>query len=114
MLDRPEIAGRLHLVAGEKALTNAELVTLACQWLGRPPPRLHAAAELPNVEEVQTYMPYFDVATRFDDRRARELLGPAGIETASLADSFSTIVAYAERAKWGKRALAREAAMVSA
>jgi len=31
-----------------------------------------------------------------------------------LADFFSTIVAYAERAKWGKRALAREAAMVSA
>jgi len=112
LLDRPEIGGRLHLVAGEQALTNADLVTLACEWLGRPPPRLHAAAELPNVDEAQTYMPYFDVATRFEDRRAREVLRAAGIETASFADFFSTIVAYAERAKWGKRTPTREAAMV--
>lgn len=114
LLDRTEIAGRLHLVAGRKALTNADLITLACEWLGRPPPRLHAAAQLPNVDEAQTYLPYFDVATRFDDQRARELLGSAGIETASFADFFATIVAYAERAKWGKRTLTREAAMVSA
>jgi len=114
LLDRTDIAGRLHLVAGEKALTNAELITLACAWLGRPPPRVHATAQLPHVDEVQTYMPYFDVATRFDDRRAREHLGPAGIETTSFAEFFSTIVAYAERAKWGKRGLTREAAMVSA
>jgi long-chain acyl-CoA synthetase len=108
MLDRPDVGGRLHLVAGGRALTNGELITLACRSLGRAPPRLDAAAELPG--EARAYLPYFDVQTSFDDARARSTLADEGIEPSALPDFFQTLLDYADRAAWGKRSITREAA----
>jgi thioester reductase-like protein len=108
LLDHRDIDGRLHLVAGERALSNGELVALACRWLGRAAPRLHGAATVP--EEARAYLPYFDVETSFDDARARATLGRGGIQTAALDDFFVNLMRYADRTRWGKRPVTREAA----
>ena len=47
--------------------------------------------------------------TRFDDRAARALLGPAGITPTSTAEALGAALAYAERANWGRTPLARDA-----
>jgi hypothetical protein len=47
----------------------------------------------------------------FDDARARAVLDPAGVRAPRLADYFGTLMAYAERARWGKRPLVREDAV---
>jgi thioester reductase-like protein len=108
LLDRAEIDGRLHLVAGELAVTNGELIALACRWLDRPPPTLDASARMP--DEARAYLPYFDVHTSFDDARARLTLGEEGIETTALDDFFLTLMDYADRTRWGKQPVTREAA----
>jgi long-chain acyl-CoA synthetase len=108
LLDRGEIEGRLQLVAGEHALTNAELIALACRCLERAPPRLDVRARLP--EEARVYLPYFDVETYFDDARARLTLTRESIQTCALQDFFPTLLQYANSARWGKRSITREAA----
>ena len=100
--------GAFHLVAGRRAVTNSELLELACAHLERPVPRFATAAPLPNIEEAAAYLPYFDVAARFDDRRARRLLETQGIACPALATYFSTLLDHAERARWGKLSPTRE------
>ena len=113
LLGRREVGGCVNLVAGASAVTNADLIRMACECFDRPPPELSPAAVLPSVGEAQNYLPYFDVATRFDNRRALAHLGPGGVATSPLADFFPAIVRYAERAGWGKRKLTRESAEVA-
>jgi long-chain acyl-CoA synthetase len=112
MLGPGDAGGCLHLVAGDRALTNGELIALACRSLGREPPRLVAGAELPG--EARAYLPYFDVQTSFDDTRARSTLIREGIETSPLPDFFQTLLDYADRVAWGKRSITREAAALAA
>ena len=114
LLAQREVGGCVNLVAGAQAVTNAELIRLACECFDREPPELCLTAQLPAVGEAQTYLPYFDVSTRFDDRRARRCLASRGVATSPLAEFFPTIVRYAERAGWGKRRLTRESAGVLA
>jgi long-chain acyl-CoA synthetase len=109
LLRGPVELGRAHhLVAGTGVVTNRDLVELACTWLGREPPPLRPAAAVS--EQVLPYLPYFDVAVRFDDRRARAALAPAGIRAKPLPEFFATLMAYAERSRWGKRPSTRERA----
>jgi thioester reductase-like protein len=108
LLDGARIEGRLQLVAGERALSNGELIALACRYLEQRPPRLDGAARLP--EEARVYLPYFDVETRFDDAHARLTLGRESIQTSALQDFFATLMRYADSARWGKRSITREAA----
>lgn len=108
LLDAPALEGPVHLVAGESACTNAELIDLACGWLGRPRPPLRPAAGLP--EQARAYVPYFDVHTSFDDVRARRTLAPAGLRARPLREFFPALLDYAERSSWGKRPLTREQA----
>jgi long-chain acyl-CoA synthetase len=112
LLDHPEIDGRLNLVSGDAAITNADMIRLACDWLGRPAPTLRAPSGRSQIEDLETFMPYFDVATRFDDSHARAHLTPAGIETAPFGDFFLTIAEYAQRARWGKLKLTRQRAAI--
>ena len=114
LLERPELDGRLNLVAGEHASTNTQLIELACDWFGRPRPPLVREAELPDGDERRVYLPYFDVASRFDDSRARTSLAAAGISASPLPEFFPAIRGYAERARWGKRHMTREAAALAA
>jgi long-chain acyl-CoA synthetase len=98
----------VHLVAGELAVTNAELVRLACRRFGLEAPPLGADADVP--EQARAYLPYFDVGTRFDDAGARSALAPAGLRPLALSEFFGTLMDYAERSRWGRRPLTREGA----
>jgi long-chain acyl-CoA synthetase len=110
LLHEPAASGTVHLVAGEHAVTNAQLIETASHAFNRPPPRINGDAAM--IAEARTYLPYFDVATRFDDRRARELLGPAGIASGPLENYFPAILDYARRARWGKTPLTRQSAQL--
>jgi thioester reductase-like protein len=111
LLGSPEATGAINLVAGRQAVTNAQLIELACRALGRTPPRINNDAAM--IEEASAYLPYFDVSTRFDDRRARSLLEPVGIATDDFDAYFPAIIDYAQRARWGKTPLTREGAQLA-
>lgn len=103
-LGRPQ--GTLALVAGERACTTEDIVRLACETFDRKPPELvdSGAAAMP--EPGQVYLPYFDVTTRFDDSRARAVLGLAAPR---LDSYFRALMDYARESAWGRRPTTREA-----
>jgi thioester reductase-like protein len=111
LLDHTELGGVINLVAGRRAITNAQLIELACREMNRPAPRIIANAAM--IEQASAYLPYFDVHTRFDDRRAVELLEPAGIVMDELQSYFQPILNYARIARWGKTPLTRQGAMLA-
>jgi thioester reductase-like protein len=106
------VSGTVALVAGATAPTNAELITLACRQFGREPPRI-VADPASRLQDADLYVPYFGIGATLDDARARELLGPLGLAAPRLGDYFATLIDYAERARWGKRPVTREAAAAS-
>lgn len=107
-----------HLVAGERAATIVDLVEMSAEVMGCDPvnvvdPEVFWNDIFPAVQEndgstlrfmeaAKTYLPYFDVRVRFDAGRGPEL---AGSEPPRLNEYFERIVAYAQKAKWGKRGL---------
>jgi long-chain acyl-CoA synthetase len=122
----PDAAGRTyHLTASADATSIGELLSLAVARLGckRPPlisPRLYRHVLHPLLCRVsprrrrflratETYLPYFAIATTYDNARARAALAPA-IAPAPLADYFDALVDYALLARWGRRPLPRRAA----
>jgi thioester reductase-like protein len=109
LLDAESVSGTVALVAGAAAPTNAELIELACRQFGREPPRI-VADPASRLQETDLYVPYFGIGATLDDARARELLGPLGLAAPPLRDYFATLIDYAERARWGKRQITREAA----
>ena len=113
LLEAESVSGTVALVAGAAAPTNAELIELACRQFGREPPRI-VADPASRLQETDLYVPYFGIGATLDDARARELLGPLGLSAPPLGDYFATLIDYAERARWGKRQITREAAAASA
>jgi thioester reductase-like protein len=109
LLDHEEVSGTVALVAAAAAPTNAELIELACHQFGREPPRIVAAAPS-RLADAALYVPYFGIGASLDDARARELLGPLGLRVPALRDYFATLIDYAERTRWGKAAITRQAA----
>jgi nucleoside-diphosphate-sugar epimerase len=105
LLRRTDVGGTLHLVAGRNATTIGSLADMAAARLGRPAPRFGPAPE-----NFGSLVPYFDVAARFDDARARGVLGPVGIRPARVEEYFDVLIDYAELACWGRRPLSRPAA----
>jgi thioester reductase-like protein len=113
LLDHPEVGGTIALVAAAVAPTNGELIELACRQFGREPPRIVETAAT-RLVDAQLYAPYFGTGASLDDARARELLGPLGVHVPELRDYFSTLIDYAERARWGKTQITRQAALAAA
>jgi thioester reductase-like protein len=113
LLGADAVSGTVALVAGAAAPTNAELIELACRQFGREPPRI-VADPASRLQETDLYVPYFGIGATLDDTRARELLGPLGLAAPQLRDYFATLIDYAERARWGKRQITREAAASAA
>jgi len=123
----PETAGHTyHLTASEDAITIGDLLALSVSRLGcrRPPlisPRLYRHLLAPLIcglrpgrrrflRATETYLPYFAIATVYDNARARAALAPV-IAPAPLAEYFDAIVDYALRARWGAdRSLTRAGA----
>jgi long-chain acyl-CoA synthetase len=116
LIDSPA-TGVLNLVSGEEAATIDQLAELACAHFERPRPPFVEPGTGTGTEATDehgaVYFPYFDMDVVFDDARAREVLGAAGIRAPKLGDYFPTLMRYAERARWGKRELTREEASES-
>jgi thioester reductase-like protein len=105
LLRRTQAGGTLHLVAGRHATTIGQLAALAAARLGRPAPRFGPAPE-----GLGSLAPYFDVKARFDDARARGVLGPAGLAPMPVGGYFDALIDYAYEAGWGRRPMSRWAA----
>jgi long-chain acyl-CoA synthetase len=119
--------GTYHLVAGPRATTTlGKLAELASRRFGRRPPRriprplyrrlVHPIAlrltrgrRRAALEQSEVFFPYFSMQVRYDDRRARERLEPAGIQVSRVEAYFDRLIDFAERAGWGRRQLPRRA-----
>jgi thioester reductase-like protein len=119
--------GTYHLVAGRKATTVGRLIELASRHFDRKPPgtfpppvyrrviyplalrRLGGRAR-DRLRRTQVFFPYFSMRVRYDDRRARERLEPAGIRVTPVEGYFHRLLDFARRADWGKRAIGRASA----
>ena len=105
----PGVTGRFHAVAAERAVSVEELIEMVCSQLDRRPPALVAPGQFASDHPGAVFEPYFDIETRFDDRRAQSLLGDEG-PAPEPADYLAALLDYGSRARWGKRPLTREAA----
>jgi thioester reductase-like protein len=117
--------GTYHLVAGPRATTTlGRLAELASRRFGRRPPRtippwlyrrlIHPLAlrlvrgrRRHALAQSAVFFPYFSMKVRYDDRRARERLEPAGIQVTPIERYFDRLIDFAERAGWGRRRLPR-------
>jgi long-chain acyl-CoA synthetase len=107
----PAAAGRYHAVAGDRAVTVAELIEDVCREMGRPAPHLSEPGSLPDDHPAGVFAPYFDVKTRFDDRRARGLVPERVPDPQSY---LPLLLHYGHEARWGKRPMTRETARLMA
>jgi thioester reductase-like protein len=116
--------GTFNLTASERACELGELVELACDHLGRKPPRLlppklyrrlvHPLLVRTGSEKrrralrnSEVFFPYFSMATRYDAAHARGALRTSGIEPPALPAYFDRLIDYAVRAEWGRKPVPR-------
>jgi hypothetical protein len=59
------------------------------------------------LRRTETLFPYFSMRVRFDDRRARARLDPAGIRPPPPESYFDRLLDFAVSARWGKRRVSR-------
>ena len=126
------LAGRpgttYHLSAGARASSVGELIGLASESAGRPPPRvlppwLYRRAIHPlllrrgserrrrALRRSEVFFPYFSMRGRFDNGSARAALSPRGIAPPPrLPAYFERLMRFARAAKWGRRPIARHEA----
>jgi len=104
----PGVRGTFHAVAGEQAMSVRELVEQVCAHMDRPAPELTAPGTLPRDHPAAVFAPYFDVRTRFGNRRALLLMNES--RAPSPQEYLPRLIDYAVRAGWGRRDLSREAA----
>jgi thioester reductase-like protein len=104
-----------HLCAGDNASTIGEIAQLASRYFRRPVPEFLArrAGGADEFEHGSAYFPYFAIAANFDDARARARLEPAGISVTPLGDYLDRLLDFATLSRWGKRPIARFAALAS-
>jgi thioester reductase-like protein len=120
-----------NLAAGPDASTVGELIDEAADHLGRPPvrvlhPGLYRRAVHPVLmrrgtraqrrwlERGEVFFPYFAGKVRFDTTAARAALVPAGIRVPRVDAYLERLLAFAERASWGRRPVGRAEACVLA
>jgi long-chain acyl-CoA synthetase len=121
----PEAAGQtFHIVAGDGASTVGEIVSMASARFSQRMPRLvwprvyhavvapmmarHASStERRMLASSAPYFPYFAMRSRFDDARARAVLGPRGITASPLHTYFDRLVDFAVAARWGREPITR-------
>lgn len=112
--------GTYHLVAGRHATTVGKLIELASKHFEKQPPPtfppqvykrvvyplvLRSAGERTRrgLEKLAVFFPYFSMKVRYDDRRAREQLEPAGIRVTPVDGYFHRLLDYAQESHWGKK-----------
>jgi thioester reductase-like protein len=106
--------GTYNLVAGELALRADELVELHARLTDRAPVRfVPAETEGGLPAGAEAFVPYFDVRCRFEDARARELLGRAGVLKPDPREILEPLLGYARSSAWGKRPITRQASLAA-
>ncbi|MFL5826776.1 MAG: SDR family oxidoreductase [Thermoleophilaceae bacterium] len=108
-----------HLVAGSRATTVGRLVQLSADYFSRRapvllPPRLYDRLVHPVLlrltrgrrkrvlERTEVFFPYFSMRVRYDDRRARGRLEPAGIRVTPVESYFGRLADFAVGTHWGR------------
>ena len=122
---RPTGAGETYaLAAGERASTVGELLDLAAGTFERRRPialapalyrrtvhrallRRSAGDRRRWLERSEAFHPYLAVRTRYDTRRARAALAPAGLDVPPLTGYFDRLVDYALATDWGRAPMSR-------
>src|SRR4051794_33016133 len=130
--ERPAERGEVnHLVAGERATTVGLLAERAGRYFGRRPPRLlwpwfyrlvihpllvavSRGRRRRALRRAEALFPYFCMRVRFDDRRSRARLEPAGIRPLPLESYLDRLLDFAVAARWGRRRVTRAEARVHA
>jgi thioester reductase-like protein len=124
LLQAPSADETYHLTAGREASTVGELISLTCQAMDRPPPAIVDHARFAHLlrsasitrlqraalEQTAVLFPYFAAAVKFDDSRTRRALYPHGVRPSRVSEYLDVLLAYAQRARWGKRPESRERA----
>src|SRR3954464_8030219 len=115
LLEDTSSSGVVNLVSGREACSVDDLVGMTAGAFGkeRPavvPPGTTGTGSAHADDQAAVYFPYFDMDMVFDDTRARELLGPAGIRCPHITDYFQRLIDYAQQTRWGKAPLTREEA----
>lgn len=120
-------SGTFHLVAGRHATSVGRLIELASRHFERKPPPTFPPAVYRRViyplalrrltgrarkalSKAEVFFPYFSMRVRYDDRRAREELEPAGIRVTPVEGYFHRLLDFAQEADWGRRPLGRRQA----
>jgi long-chain acyl-CoA synthetase len=112
----PGTGDTYHLCAGENASTIGEIAQLASRYFRRPVPEFLArrgASGAQGFDHGSEYFPYFSIAAEFDDALARARLEPAGISVTPLREYLDRLLDFATLSRWGKRPIARFAALAS-
>jgi long-chain acyl-CoA synthetase len=116
-----------HLVAGPLATTVERLVELSAEYFGRRrplllPPRLYRRGLHPllvrrsparrrrALRRGEIFFPYYSMRVRFDNRRARQCLEPAGVRVPPIERYYNRLLDFALAAQWGRREVPRCAA----
>ena len=113
-----------HLVAGPQATTVGRLVELSAWHFGRRGPLLIPPAVYRRIvhpllvrcgeerrrralRRSEAFFPYMSMRVRYDNRRARQRLEPAGIRVTPIERYYQRLIDFAVRAQWGRRPLDR-------
>ncbi len=132
LANQPAEVGEVHhLVAGDRATTIGGLASRAARYFKRPvprlvPPGLYRALLHPlllrlnrgrkrrALQRTESLLPYFTMGVRFDDRRARSRLEPAGITAPAPETYFDRLLGFAVASGWGRNRISRAEALRSA
>jgi thioester reductase-like protein len=116
-----------HLVAGARATTVGGVAERAARYFRRRPPplvpprvyehllhpvlvRLTGNRARRVLERTRVLFPYFTMRVRFDDRRTRKRLAPAGIQPPRPESYLDKLLAFAVASRWGRRRMSRSEA----
>jgi long-chain acyl-CoA synthetase len=95
----PPQSGTFHVVAGDDAPTARRLTELAARAFGAALPDFVAPGTAPEIEQrAGAFLPYFRVPGVFRTDAATRL----GFTPPPLESYFSTLLRYADEARWGK------------
>jgi thioester reductase-like protein len=112
-----------HLTAGANASTMGEIATLASRYFRRPLPKVLSPADYARfeggsagrsaLEGSGAYFPYFSIGAVFEQAITCARLDAVGISVSPLVDYLPRLLDFATRSRWGKRPIARFAALAT-
>lgn len=116
-----------HVVAGDRASTVGELLSLSALQLQQPappivPPSAYRVARplllacggrrrRKALRRAAPFLPYYTMAVRYGRERAARELDPAGLRPPPLETYYDRLLRFATASDWGKRRLPRTPAV---